>query len=142
MFMANRLVSVDLSRSTVTDRQMESLVVGNESIQVLILADCPNVTNITLRFVSTCLFRTLRHVNVSRNTNIDYEGLAWLAGGRGNTSQPCKVRSQMPCVDSRGRRACSVTWWCLSCTAYHVPQRLSVPAHHVSGAVRHCRYHS
>ena len=77
MFMSDRLISIDLSKSTVTDRHIESLVVGATALEVVILADCPNITNSTFRHLSLCLAKTLRHVNVSRNANIDFEGLAW-----------------------------------------------------------------
>ena len=93
--MSDRLIHIDLSRSTVTDRQVESLVVGSTALETVILADCPNITNASMRHLALCLQKTLRRVNVSRNKQLDFEGLAWFGASRGSMALKCKVHTAL-----------------------------------------------
>jgi hypothetical protein len=80
LLMSPRLLRCDLSDSNVDDTMMASFLPAADALHTLVVAGCNNLTNHFLRAVALRCNETLTALDVSRNPNVNSNGIAWLAG--------------------------------------------------------------
>jgi hypothetical protein len=77
---SSRLLYVDLSDTSVDETLMTSFLPSLENLRTLIVAGCPNLDNGFMRILGMRCSSSITAVDVSRNPNINANGVAWLAG--------------------------------------------------------------
>lgn len=70
---------------------MTSALAAVENLQTLVASRCPRLSNIFMRIAAFRCNSSLTALDVSYNSRITNEGVAWLAGGMGRTGMPCKL---------------------------------------------------
>jgi hypothetical protein len=70
----------DLSGSNVDDVMIASFLAAADSLATLVVSRCAKLTSVFVRTVAQKCSTTLTSINVSFNSKITSEGLAWLAG--------------------------------------------------------------
>ena len=83
------LTAVDVSRTKLTDTDVQSFCSRLFATRSLKLSGCLNITNLSMKAVATCCHDSLTQLDVSQCGKLNAESCGWLAGTLGYGQPSC-----------------------------------------------------
>lgn len=87
--LGDALTSVDLSETKVNDFDLQTFCTRLYSLRTLKLTHCDRVSNLGIKSVAICCYRTLTQLNISSCNRLTAESCGWVAGTLGCAQPAC-----------------------------------------------------